>query len=137
MLVSRSIDGGENWSDPTTYRDTNPNRFNDKNSMTADPYVADNVYAVWDRLVSPPSGTLILTAGENAIGYRGPTLFARTTDGGENWEEARIIYVPDVTRRRNQIVVLPNGDLVDLFAVLRHQERAKGSRDQRGPDPLG
>ena len=131
MLVSRSIDGGDNWSDPTTLiRDTNPNRFNDKNSMTADPYVADNVYAVWDRLVSPPSGTPNPTAGENAIGYRGPTLFARTTDGGENWEEARIIYDPGTLNQTigNQIVVLPNGDLVDLFALFYGTKNAQKDR---------
>ena len=57
MLVSKSTDGGLTWSDPTTLiRDTNPNRLNDKNSMTADPNDSRYVYAIWDRLESPPSG---------------------------------------------------------------------------------
>ncbi len=131
MLVSRSTNGGITWSDPTTLiRDTNPNRFNDKNSMTADPTNSNFVYAVWDRLVSPPSGTPNPTAGENAIGYRGPTLFARTTDGGASWEEARIIYDPGTLNQTigNQIVVLPNGDLVDLFALFYGTKNAQKDR---------
>jgi hypothetical protein len=131
MLVSRSTDGGDTWSEPTTLiRDTNPNRFNDKNSMTADPYDSSYVYAVWDRLVTPPSGTPNPTAAENAIGYRGPTLFARTTDGGKSWEEARIIYDPGTLNQTigNQIVVLPNGDLVDLFALFYGAKNAQKNR---------
>ncbi len=131
MLVSRSTNGGLTWSDPTTLiRDTNPNRFNDKNSMTADPTNSNFVYAVWDRLVTPPSGTPNPTAGENAIGYRGPTLFARTTNGGASWEKARIIYDPGTLNQTigNQIVVLPNGDLVDLFALFYGTKNAQKDR---------
>jgi hypothetical protein len=88
------------------------------------------VYAIWDRLVSPPSGTLNPTAGENAIGYRGPTLFARTTNGGVSWEEARIIYDPGTLNQTigNQIVVLPNGDLVDLFALIYGSKNSDKNR---------
>src|SRR5918996_5172992 len=51
MLVSKSTDGGLTWRDPVTLiRDDNPNRLNDKNSMTADPNDSSFVYAVWDRL---------------------------------------------------------------------------------------
>jgi hypothetical protein len=131
MLVSRSTDGGDNWGNPITLiRDDNPNRFNDKNSMTADPKDSRFVYAVWDRLVSPPSGNTNPTAGENAIGYRGPTLFARTIDGGESWEPARIIYDPGTLNQTigNQIVVLPNGDLVDLFALIYGSKNADKNR---------
>jgi hypothetical protein len=136
MLVSRSTDGGVTWGDPTTLiRDDNPNRFNDKNSMTADPNDSRFVYAIWDRLSSPPSGNTNPTAGENAIGYRGPTLFARTTDGGESWEPARIIYDPGTLNQSigNQIAVLPNngrfnGELVNVFALIYGAKNAGKNR---------
>lgn len=54
-LVSRSTDGGMTWSAPAALiDDTDPLAFNDKNSLTTDPNIAGNVYAVWDRLYGPP-----------------------------------------------------------------------------------
>ena len=51
MLVTRSFDGGRDWTDPVTLiADTDPQVLNDKNSLTADPYFAPLAYAVWDRL---------------------------------------------------------------------------------------
>ena len=51
MLVTRSFDGGRNWSDPITLiADTDPQVLNDKNSLTADPHLPPLAYAVWDRL---------------------------------------------------------------------------------------
>jgi hypothetical protein len=137
MLVSKSTDGGLTWRKPTTLiRDTNPNRFNDKNSMTADPNSSRYVYAIWDRLVAPPSGTPNPTAGENALAYQGPTLFTRTTDGGATWEDARIIFDPGTLNQTigNQIAVLPDnqkfdGELVDLFTLINN---AKNEEKQRG-----
>jgi hypothetical protein len=109
--------------------------LNDKNSMTADPNSSRYVYAIWDRLTSPPSGTPNPTAGENALAYRGPTLFARTTDGGTSWEDARIIYDPGTLNQSigNQIVVLPNnqkfdGELVDVFDLIYSTKNAQKNR---------
>jgi hypothetical protein len=114
MLVSKSTDGGLTWSAPETLiRDDNPRRFNDKNSMTADPNDSSFVYAVWDRLAS--------------IGpvFRGPTLFTRTTNGGASWEEARVIYNPGDFAQTlgNQIAVRPQGDLIDIFTLIRNVSR--------------
>ena len=143
MLVSKSTNGGLTWSAPTTLiRDTNPNLFNDKNSITADPNDSRYVYATWDRLVSPPSGTPNPIAGENALAYRGPTLFARTTNGGASWERARIIYDPGTLNQTigNQIVVLPDnrrfdGELVKGFDLGDGASIPQEPRVECGVDP--
>jgi hypothetical protein len=122
MLVSKSTDGGLSWSDPITLiRDTNPNRLNDKNTMTADPNDSSFAYAVWDRLESPPSGNTNPNAGENATAFRGPTLFTRTTNGGDTWEEPRIIFDPGTLQQTlgNQIVVRPQGELINIFNLIQ------------------
>ena len=105
MLVSRSTDGGVTWSEPTALIRDGSGFFNDKNSITADPNDSRYVYAVWDRLVS--------TGG-------GPTYFSRTTDGGLTWEAARSIFDPGPSKQTlaNEIAVLPNGTLVNMFTQL-------------------
>jgi hypothetical protein len=115
ILVSRSTDEGEHWSQPIPLiADTDPNVVDDKESITADPHRSRNVYAVWDRLVLNPANPNLLLSG--------PALFSRTTDGGKTWEPARVLYDPglDAQTIANQIVVLPNGDLVDLLVRLLH-----------------
>jgi hypothetical protein len=128
MLVSKSTNGGLEWSNPITLiKDTNPNRLNDKNSMTADPNDSNYVYAIWDRLESPLSGNTNPIAGENAIAYRGPTLFTRTTNGGLSWAEPRIIFDPGTLQQTlgNQIVVRPQGELINIFNLI--QSTRKGA----------
>ena len=110
ILVSRSTDGGDTWSEPITLiRDTASNLSNDKEAITADPLDSNFVYAVWDRLDTDAN--------------LGPTFFSRTTNGGQSWEEARIIYDPGVDAQTigNQIAVLPNGDLVNVFSLFTNQ----------------
>ncbi len=117
MLVSKSTDGGLTWSDPITLiKDTNPRVLNDKNSLTADPVDSNRVYAVWDRL-QLPLGTVIRPENVIGLGFKGPVMFSRTTDGGLSWEPARKIYDPAGNNQTigNQIVVLPDGTLVNLF----------------------
>jgi hypothetical protein len=124
ILVNRSVDGGLTWSDPKTLvRDTNANIFNDKESITADPTDPNYVYAVWDRsrIATDRSGPDRALAGAS----RSDIVLSRTTDGGATWEPARAIYAP--TSREwsvgNQIVVLPDGSLVDITELF------KGTRD--------
>jgi len=130
LLASRSTDGGLTWSDPVTViRDLDANVFNDKQSITADPTDADLVYAVWDRLLFPSSESASVRSGFVTNAFRGPAWFARSTDGGVTWEPARSIYDPGQNDQTiaNQIVVLPNGTLVDLFAEF-HNENSKKLR---------
>ena len=67
---------------------------------------------------------------ENAIGFgfKGPAVFSRTTDGGLTWEPARIIYDPGATGQTigNQIVVLPDGTLVNVFNEIVFFKNVRG-----------
>jgi len=127
LLASKSTDGGLTWSQPVeVIRDLDANVFNDKQSITADPHDSNIVYAVWDRFAFPPAERASVIAGFEAAAYRAPTWFARTTDGGASWEPARKIFDPGVNNQTigNQIVVLPNGDLVNLFDMITIQRQA-------------
>jgi hypothetical protein len=120
ILVSKSTNGGDTWSEPATIiRETTPFHFNDKESITADPTDSNFVYAVWDRSRKP---------GENAsfnalhsFAFRGDAMFSRTKDGGTSWEAPRSILPTNANQFTigNQIVVLPDGTLVDVFGLGR------------------
>ncbi len=139
VLVSRSLDGGLHWSPPITLREDNSNSgplanlFSDKESITADPVTPGNVYAVWDRIESPNNNPLTPPqAYAHAPAFRGPVWFARSTNNGASWETARPIFAPHAGRTQtigNQIVVLPNGTLVDGFTYFTG---ANGQGIQRG-----
>jgi hypothetical protein len=134
MLVSKSVDGGLTWSNPVSLiADIGPNILNDKNSITADPNDSNYVYAVWDRLVISAEQAKPLEVYEHAIGYRGPVWFARTEDGGDTWEPARIIFDPGEVNQTigNQIVVRPQGlggSLFDFFNLIYNFKNSKGVR---------
>ncbi|MBP9946251.1 MAG: exo-alpha-sialidase, partial [Vicinamibacteria bacterium] len=105
MQVARSADGGMTWSAPITLiQDTAP-FFNDKNSMTADPFDANFIYAAWDRLQD--------NAG-------GPAYFARSTDTGITWEGARAIHDPGKTSQTigAEVVITAEGDVLYFFTQI-------------------
>jgi len=127
LLASRSTNGGLTWTPPVVVRrDTAPNVFNDKQSITADPTNANLVYAVWDRLEFPPGKRPSITASFRASAFQGPIWFARSTDGGVRWEPAREIYDPGTIGQTigSQIVVLPDGDLVNIFDLIDYNRAA-------------
>ncbi len=112
MLASRSTDAGRSWSVPAVLVRNADGAFNDKNALTADPIANGFVYAVWDRLDRAGNG---------------PTLLARSSNGGLSWEPARVIYTPGAGTGvsqtiGNRIVVLPAGPergvLVNLFTQI-------------------
>jgi hypothetical protein len=92
------------------------------------------VYVVWDRLSGGdlPTGH---AAGLPLVPLRGPAWFARTTDGGATWEPGRPIYDPGPGAQTigNQVVVLPDGALLDGFAF----GRGVAEQDAGGGGPVG
>jgi hypothetical protein len=98
VLVSRSVDGGRTWSNASTLIADGSSAFNDKESISADPFLSSTAYAVWDRL--DPTG-------------HGVSYFARTTDGAATWEPARPIYDPG---GRNQTL---NNQLLTTYLSSR------------------
>ncbi len=127
LLESVSEDGGATWSTPVVIKrspaqdGTARSIFNDKNSLTADPSERndpsdpDLVYATW---------TLFRT-GVTSL------MVARSTNGGETWGPAIPIATYGTTapaeiaffRQGAQIVVLPDGTLVDaFFRILFNQQ---------------
>jgi len=121
VAAAVSRDGGKTWTNLSVIiADNAPNFqfFNDKESVTADPTKSGVAYAVWDRLESPNANP---DANFHAVAYRGPTFFARTTDGGLTWSSPKVIVdVPSLQQTiGNQIVVDPrNGTLYDFFDMI-------------------
>ena len=121
ILISRSVDGGSTWAEPIALtRDEDRDAAVDKESITADPHDARLVYAVWDRLTQ--------LTNPNPAAATGPTWFARMFNGG--WEPARIIHDPgdDAQTIANQILVLPDGALVDVFLLITQASSASPER---------
>jgi Neuraminidase (sialidase) len=118
ILASTSTDDGASWSEPATIqRDNSPDQFvfNDKESVTADPQKAGTAYVVWDRSRFP-SDSANVNAG-HSFAFRGDPMFSKTTDGGLTWSTPARISPQNnnMFTIGNQIAVLPDGTLVDVF----------------------
>jgi hypothetical protein len=96
VVVATSADGGDSWQSPVAVTHDDQT-FNDKESVTADPFRANTAYVAWTREISN-------------------TLFSKTTDGGTSWTPPRRIFS---SSRRGQlgsiVAVLRNGTLVDVL----------------------
>lgn len=113
LSVSTSADGGLTWASPVAIiTNTDNGYFNDKNTITADPYNAGYAYAVWDRL--------------NFYNDTGPAMFSRTTDGGLTWSTPQPFLDPVYGQTiANQIVVLPGDVLVNLCITIDYATNAQ------------
>lgn len=117
VLLSRSTDGGATWSKPplVIWQDlpatsaSGTAYFNDRDSVTADP-ASGNVYVVWDRLSS----------GGIAAGV--PAWLALLPNGASSstGNSTGVLYNPGLGFQtfNNQISVLPNGKVVDIFTLF-------------------
>ena len=128
ILYARSPNNGETWSSPPIVlkQDLENTVLNDKESLTADPTNSNLVYAVWDRLVAPSESANPIST-EVEIGYRGPTWFTRSTNGGSTWEQPRIILDPGEVNQTigSQILVAPDGTLVNGFNLIYNFKNRK------------
>ncbi len=118
IVASKSSDGGLIWSDPVPLTtETDPMVEDHGESVTADPTDEDLVYGVWTHFPAPE--------GEAAV--QGPAFFAQSSDGGATWRRARPTFDPGPNKLTtgNEIVVLPDGRLVDGFTLI-----AVGAPDQ-------
>jgi hypothetical protein len=121
MISATSHDGGVTWSDPVPIK-ISPAKdpvfaslFHDKNTLTADPFDPNLVYATWT----------LFRLGSTTL------LFSRSTDGGKTWDVTRPINNWEkikpaemvVFRQGAQIVVLPDGTLVNAFFRLIFNQR--------------
>jgi len=116
---------------------TNPaDLANDKEMVIADPTNSNNVFVVWDRLNQPDAVEDFNAA--HGRSFREDMMFARTTNGGMTWDggnyPAAVAGYPasDITNFQanlsafgNEIVVQPDGTLVDVFT------RGSGSGNQK------
>jgi hypothetical protein len=118
IMVATSADGGRTWGMPATL--TNDRLLvtaNEGGSITADPLRPATAYAVW--------------TSSSAQGVASGIVMSRTRDGGAEWEAPREILGGDSRKIGNQIAVLPDGSLVDVFLDAgRRRIRVIRSSDQ-------
>ena len=146
IYVNKSTDGGLTWGPPTQLvRNDSLFQFNDKNSMTADPFDSNFVYAIWDRSRFPSDKREIHSISGFPRSFRSDAIFARTTNGGASWEPARAIFTPRANQFGigHQIEVVRGGPhqgrLVNVFTLFhgsgankKGQELAFMISDDRG-----
>ena len=131
VLVNKSTDGGDTWSGPVVvHTNTSPNSIDDKEMIAADPFDSRYLYVTWHE-TQFASGTQPTMNAQHSHAIRMPLWFTRSTDSGATWEQARKIFDPGEHNSTTgpQIVVLPNGDLLNVFTLMADQQTAKAQTD--------
>jgi hypothetical protein len=131
LSTSTSSNGGLTWSAPSEIaREADPTGavFFDKQSITADPYNADRAWATWIQ-GNLPGENISFAKLSHAFSYRGTPMISRTTDAGAHWSTPKPMTSANLYAQGNQIVVEPDGTLVDIQAIL-----FKGSGIQPNPN---
>jgi hypothetical protein len=124
IFVSKSTNGGESWGAPIPVAEDNTNGL-DKQSITADPFDSNYVYAAWDRFLSPPGFPPSDQGRFHAQSYVQQAFFTRSTNGGVSWGPAQVLYNPGTHAGTigSIINVLPDRTLVDGFVVFGDHKR--------------
>ena len=117
--VSTSADGGTTWSLPKRLiTDNDPFFFNDKQSITGDPNQAGFAYATWIRGNLPGWDNKGFVGAIHSFAFRGLPMFSMTSDGGQTWSTPTSMLNGNIYVQGNQIAVLPDGTLVDIYGAL-------------------
>jgi hypothetical protein len=123
IQVNRSNDGGRTWSEPSVII-AGTGRLHDKPSITADPHVAGQAYAVWTEFLTP--------LGPPADGI----YFSRTTDAARTWSQPMRIDFPQppgATPQGALLVVLADESLLTPDDDESAQRQRAASPDPREP----
>jgi len=81
IVCQKSTNNGVNWSNPGTYTFYDPNKDQDKEWACVDPYT-NHIYCTWTQFDS---------YGSTNFSDSSNILFAKSTDGGNNWIEVKRI----------------------------------------------
>jgi hypothetical protein len=119
IVITKSTDGGLTWNTPTVLvDDAKHSVLNDKEMVVVDPADPNLVYVVW-HVVDAPEGVGVRRSSPlfGLTGANVTTVSTRSTDGGRTWEPDQTLYNPGANNLAavNQIVVRPDGTLLDLF----------------------
>jgi hypothetical protein len=114
IAVCKSTDGGLHWSAPVVLEGSVGLGPVHQALIIADPADARYLYGIWD----------------GADGARGPAVFSRTIDGGLTWEPVRPIVQtrPQDYVQFSQLLVLPDGTLLDAYALINIRNSGHGLR---------
>jgi len=120
--VSTSTNGGTTWGVPVrVITDDDPIFFNDKESITGDwrPTAgAGKAYATWIRGDLPGWDSISIVGASHSFAYRGLPMFSKTVDGGATWSAPVPMVKSNIYAQGNQIAVLPDGTLVNIYGAL-------------------